>query len=42
MAVVAEERAEHEEVKNLAAAIIEAQEREVGILGEHASVAHGG
>jgi uncharacterized protein (DUF305 family) len=42
MAVVAEERAEREEVKNLAAAIIEAQEREVGILEEHASVVHHG
>jgi len=42
MAVVAEERAEHDEVKNLAAAITEAQEREVGVLEEHASVVHHG
>ena len=36
------ERAEHEEVKSLAATIIEAQEREVGILEQHASVVHHG
>jgi uncharacterized protein (DUF305 family) len=42
MAEVAEERAEHDEIKDLAAAIIDAQEREVAILEEHASAEHHG
>src|SRR5215207_5739209 len=37
MAEAAEERGQHEEVKDLAAAIIVAQEREIGIMEEHAS-----
>ncbi len=37
MAEAAEERGQHEEVKDLAAAIIDAQEREIGIMEEHAS-----
>ena len=37
MAEAAEERAQHEEVKELAATIIEAQRREIGIMEKHAS-----
>ena len=37
MAKLAEERAEHEELKELAAAIIEAQEREIEVMRPHAS-----
>ncbi len=37
MAEQAEERGQHEEVKELAAAIIDAQEREIGIMEKHAS-----
>jgi len=42
MAEAAKERAQHEEVKDLAEAIIEAQEREIGIMEEHASGEHHG
>ena len=42
MAEAAEERAEHAEIEDLAAAIIEAQAREVEILEEHASTGHHG
>jgi uncharacterized protein (DUF305 family) len=42
MAEAATKRAQHEEVKELAAAIIEAQEREIGIMEKHASGAHHG
>jgi uncharacterized protein (DUF305 family) len=43
MAEAAVERAQHEEVRQLASAIIEAQEREIGIMREHAEgVHHGG
>jgi uncharacterized protein (DUF305 family) len=42
MAEAAQESAEHEEVKELAAAIIDAQEREIGIMEEHASGEHHG
>jgi uncharacterized protein (DUF305 family) len=42
MAEAAKERAQHEEVKELAEAIIEAQEREIGIMDEHASGEHHG
>jgi uncharacterized protein (DUF305 family) len=42
MAEIAKERAEHDEIKDLADAIIEAQEREIGILEKHASAAHHG
>jgi uncharacterized protein (DUF305 family) len=41
MAEAAEERGQHEEVKEVAAAIIEAQEREIGIMEEHAAGEHG-
>ena len=37
MAEAGKERGQHEEVKDLAAAIIEAQEREIGIMEKHAS-----
>ena len=37
MAEQVEERGQHEEVKELAAAIIDAQEREIGIIEKHAS-----
>jgi uncharacterized protein (DUF305 family) len=40
MAKAAQERGQHEEVKELAAAIVEAQEREIGIMEEHASSGH--
>lgn len=40
MAQAAERKAQHDEVKELAAAIIEAQEREIGIMEEHASGEH--
>jgi uncharacterized protein (DUF305 family) len=40
MAEVAKERAEHDELKDLADAIVEAQEREVEIMEEHASGGH--
>lgn len=42
MAEAAKERGQHEEVKDLAAAIIEAQEREIGIMEKHASGEHHG
>lgn len=42
MAEVARERGEHDEIKALADAIIDAQEREIVILREHASVEHHG
>jgi uncharacterized protein (DUF305 family) len=42
MAEAAKERAEHEEVKALADAIIEAQEREIEIMEEHAAGEHHG
>jgi uncharacterized protein (DUF305 family) len=42
MAEAAKERGQHEEVKALAAAIIDAQEREIGIMEEHASGEHHG
>jgi uncharacterized protein (DUF305 family) len=41
MAEAAEERGERDEIKELAAAIVEAQEREMGIMEEHASGEHG-
>jgi uncharacterized protein (DUF305 family) len=41
MAEAAKERAQHEEVKDLADAIIEAQEREIGIMEKHAGGGHG-
>jgi uncharacterized protein (DUF305 family) len=41
MAEAAQERGQHKEVKELAAAIIEAQEREIGIMEEHAAGEHG-
>jgi uncharacterized protein (DUF305 family) len=41
MAEAAEERGQHEEIKQLAAAIIDAQEREIEIMQEHASGEHG-
>jgi uncharacterized protein (DUF305 family) len=37
MAQQAEDRGQHEEVKELADAIINAQEREIGIMEKHAS-----
>jgi len=37
MAEAAEERGQHEDVRGLATAIIEAQEREIGIMEKHAS-----
>jgi uncharacterized protein (DUF305 family) len=40
MAEAAQERGQHEEVKKLAAAIIEAQEREIAIMEKHASAGH--
>jgi uncharacterized protein (DUF305 family) len=42
MAEVAKERGQHEEVKDLAEAIIDAQEREIGIMEKHASGEHHG
>jgi uncharacterized protein (DUF305 family) len=42
MAEAAKERAQHDEVKELAEAIIDAQEREIGILEKHASGEHHG
>ena len=42
MAEAARERGQHEEVKDLAEAIIEAQEREIGIMEKHASGEHHG
>ena len=42
MAEVAGERGQHEEVKQLARAIIEAQEREIEIMEKHASGEHHG
>jgi uncharacterized protein (DUF305 family) len=42
MAEVAKERGQHDEVKELAAAIIAAQEREIGIMEKHASGEHHG
>lgn len=42
MADAANERAQHEEVRDLASAIIEAQERELGIMEPHASGEHHG
>jgi uncharacterized protein (DUF305 family) len=42
MAEVAQDRAEHEEIETLAAAIIDAQAREVEILEEHATESHHG
>lgn len=41
MAKAAERRGQHEEVKELAAAIVDAQEREIAIMEEHASAEHG-
>ena len=40
MAEAARERAQHEEVKDLAEAIIDAQEREIGIMEKHATGEH--
>ena len=37
MAKAAQDRGEHAEIKELAAAVIDAQEREIGIMEEHAS-----
>ena len=42
MAEKAEERAQHEEVRNLAQAIVEAQQREIKIMRKHASGEHHG
>jgi uncharacterized protein (DUF305 family) len=42
MAEAADERGQHEEVKELAAAIIEAQEREIKIMEKHAAGEHHG
>lgn len=42
MAKVAGERGQHEEIKSLADAIIEAQEREIGTLEKHAGEVHHG
>jgi uncharacterized protein (DUF305 family) len=42
MAEAANERGQHEEVKRLAEAIIDAQEREIGIMEKHASGEHHG
>jgi uncharacterized protein (DUF305 family) len=42
MAEAARERGEHDEVKELADTIIEAQEREIGIMEEHAAGEHHG
>jgi uncharacterized protein (DUF305 family) len=42
MAEAADERGQHEEVKELAAAIIEAQQREIEIMEKHASGEHHG
>src|SRR5918995_630483 len=42
MAEVAKERGQHDEIKELAEAIIAAQEREIGILEKHASAEHHG
>ena len=42
MAEAAKERAEHEELKELADAIIAAQEREIAIMEKHASGDHHG
>jgi uncharacterized protein (DUF305 family) len=42
MAEAAKERGQHDEVRDLAEAIIDAQEREIGILEEHASGEHHG
>ena len=42
MAEAARERGQHEEIKDLAEAIIEAQEREIGIMEKHASGEHHG
>jgi uncharacterized protein (DUF305 family) len=42
MAEAARERAQHQEVKELATAIIDAQEREIGIMEKHASGEHHG
>ena len=42
MAEVAQERAQHAEIKELAGAIIEAQEREIEVLRPHAGGEHHG
>jgi uncharacterized protein (DUF305 family) len=42
MAELAKERAEHDELKELADAIIEAQEREIDVMRPHASGEHHG
>jgi uncharacterized protein (DUF305 family) len=42
MAEAAQTRAEHEELKTLASAIIEAQAREIGVLQPHAEEQHHG
>ena len=42
MAKAAEDRAQHEEIEDLAAAIIAAQEREIEIMEKHAAGAHHG
>jgi uncharacterized protein (DUF305 family) len=42
MAQAAQDRGQHEEVKDLAAAIIAAQEREIGIMKKHAAGEHHG
>jgi uncharacterized protein (DUF305 family) len=42
MAEVAKERAQHDEIKDLADAIVEAQEREIATLKKHASAEHHG
>lgn len=42
MARLALERAGHEEIRTLAAAIVEAQEAEIAVLGPHVAADHGG
>ena len=42
MAEAAKERGRHDEVKDLAEAIIDAQEREIGIMEMHAAGEHHG
>jgi len=42
MADAAKERAQHDEVRDLAEAIIDAQEREIGVLEQHVSGEHHG
>ncbi len=42
MAEAAKERAQHDEIRDLADAIVEAQEREIGVLEKHVSGEHHG